>query len=158
METRRTWNRQAFLLSMDTWQIVRYLGSGAVGLIVNLGTYRMLMASGTHYILGSMLAFTVSTTVGFAMQKYWTFAELRHKNVPRQFLLYVSNGIFNLGLNTGIVYITVEAVGFHYLLAQTIGAAIVSVWSFYLYRQYVFTGESLERRSQSEASGANRQS
>jgi putative flippase GtrA len=142
---------------MDIRHVGRYLASGATGLVVNLGTYRLLVAyAGLHYLLGSMLAFTASTVVGFSMQKYWTFAEREHKNAPRQLALYVSLALFNLGLNTMIVFLGVSMIGLHYLLAQTFGAAIVSVWSYFVYRHFVFAGGTTI--AQSDTSGAPRQS
>jgi len=133
-------------------KVVRYLGTGCVGLFVNLGSYHLLVAAlGVPYLPGSMIAIALSTVVGFLLQKYWTFAERSRADAPRQFALYAGLALWNLALNTGIVFLLVEYAALHYLIAQAIGAGVVAVSSFFVYHYYIFA-------VQSDASGAARQS
>lgn len=137
-------------------RIARYLATGGVGLVVNLGSYRLLVERfALPYLPGSMIAVSLSTITGFILQKYWTFAEHDHSRVPRQFLLYASLACWNLCLNTAIVFVLVEYTGAHYLFAQACGAGIVALSSFFIYRYYIFAPASPD---QSDASGARRQS
>lgn len=136
-------------------RIARYLATGAIGLVVNLGSYHLLVAfARISYLPGSMIAIALSTVVGFLLQKYWTFGERSHATAPRQFALYAALALWNLGLNTLIVFALVEYFALHYLIAQTIGAGVVAVSSFFAYHYYIFAHST----PQSEASGASRQS
>jgi putative flippase GtrA len=44
----------------------------------------------------------------------------------------------NLALNTGIVYVLIDKLDVEYLLAQTVGAGIIAVDSFFFYRAFIF--------------------
>lgn len=129
-------------------KVARYLMTGCVGLIVNLGSYHLLVAVfGVPYLVGSMIAIVLSTVVGFLLQKYWTFGERSHAAAPRQFALYAALALWNLGLNTLIVFALVEYFALHYLIAQAIGSGVLAVSSFLLYHHYVFAARHVDRDS-----------
>ena len=118
---------------------LRYLVSGSIGLSVNLGLYRALVQFvHAQYLVGSVIAVSVSTIVGFLLQKYWTFEERSHERAPLQFTLYALIAILNIGLNTLVVFILVNTLGAHYLLAQATAAGVVALGSFFVYREVIF--------------------
>jgi putative flippase GtrA len=119
-------------------RILKFLITGGVGLSVNLGTLRLLVLFGAPYLVGSVVAFLVSMGVGFVLQKYWTFEDSSAGHTHAQFMLYAGLSIVNLAVNTGIVYVLVEHADVHYLIAQTIGAGLVAVASYFVYRLYIF--------------------
>jgi putative flippase GtrA len=122
-------------------QVLKFLTTGAIGLLINLGTYRALYAMGVHYLFGSMLAFSVSLIIGFVLQKYWTFKNTSEK-ISLQFTLYAFVAVCNLAFNTVVVFVSVTYGGVHYLIAQTIGAGVIAALSYFLYRRYIFATRS----------------
>lgn len=120
-------------------RISRFLMTGVIGLTVNLSSLHLLVRyAGLHYLVGSVCAFTLSLIVGFLLQKYWTFRNQDASRVRAQFAQYTALALTNLLANTLIVYILVEHLHAHYLIAQTIGAGSIAVVSYLIYRSYIF--------------------
>lgn len=120
-------------------RIIKYLASGCIGIVVNLGSLFILAdLFGFYYLSSSILAVSFSTVVGFLLQKYWTFEAGSSQGTRRQFVLYVAVAILNILLNTLIVYLLVDFSGFHHLPAQFAGAAIVAVSSYVIYKKIIF--------------------
>ena len=55
--------------------LVRYGVTGLVGLLVNIGTFRLLLELGLHKFLASPIAIEISIVSNFLMNNYWTFAD-----------------------------------------------------------------------------------
>lgn len=123
---------------MGVMRVLKFLLSGGIGLSVNLGVFHMLYVFDVPYLVGSIAAFCVAMVVGFVLQKYWTFEKRTLERVRTQFALYAALTFCNLAMNTLIVYVLVEYVGAHYLIAQTIGAGSVALVSYFVYRFYIF--------------------
>lgn len=126
------------------FRILRYLSSGCVGIVVNLGLlYVFVDVFGAHYLLGSFLAVSVSTITGFLLQKYWTFESRQREGAGKQFAQYVAVAVLNIGLNTLIVFTLVDFMSFHHLPAQFVGAAVVAVSSYVIYKKIIFRKTSV---------------
>lgn len=123
-------------------RILKFLVSGGIGISVNLGVFHLLYVSGTPYLLGSAIGFSVAMFVGFILQKYWTFDDRSSQTLRTQFALYATISVGNLALNTGIVYILIGHLETHYLLAQAIGAAVIAVESYLAYHFFIFNAPS----------------
>jgi putative flippase GtrA len=122
------------------FRVLKYLASGGMGIVVNLGTLHLLAdVVGLYYLLSSFLAVSFSTVVGFLLQKFWTFEARGSGGTAGQFGLYVAVAVMNIALNTLIVYVLVDHLGFHHLLAQFIGAGLVAVSSFIIYKKVIFS-------------------
>ena len=119
-------------------RVLKFLATGAIGVTVNLGTLHLLVLGGMFYLYASLMAYALATVVGFVLQKFWTFGD-RMAGVTRvQFALYVVVTLCNLALNTLVVYVLVDFVHTHYLLAQAIGAGLAAALSFFVYTLYIF--------------------
>jgi len=120
-------------------RILRFVCSGAIGISVNLGTLHLLAGVfGYHYLISSIIAVSISTVVGFLLQKYWTFAERSVEKAGEQFALYVVVAVTNIGVNTLIVFLLSGVYGFHYLFAQFVGAGVVATMSYLIYKGLIF--------------------
>ena len=54
---------------------IRYCLTAFVGLLVNIGSFRLLLELGLHKFLASPIAIEVSIISNFLMNNYWTFAD-----------------------------------------------------------------------------------
>lgn len=121
-------------------KMVRYVISGSTGAVANIGTLFVLTHFlGVWYLASSVVAFIVSFFVSFYLQRTWTFQQNLPNTVARHMMLYLLTALFNLALNTAIVYISVEYIGLWYVLAQIVAGAIVAVSSFFIYKHLIFT-------------------
>ena len=56
---------------------IRFCLTGASGVLVNLGSFRVLTALGLHRFLASPIAIELSIVSNFLINNYWTFADRR---------------------------------------------------------------------------------
>ena len=120
-------------------KIVRYLFSGGAAAFVDLGILFVL----THYaklwyLLSAVIAFLFAFMVSFTLQKFWTFEDHSTDGYGGQIRLYFIISLVNLGLNTLLLYISVDFIGIHYMLSQVFVSGIIAVISFFVYRKFVF--------------------
>lgn len=117
----------------------KYIFSGGMATITNLLIlYVLVEFLGVHYLIASTAAFVVSIAVSFTMQKFWTFEDSSKDNIHAQFAFYLAVVLFNLALNTFLVYASVEWLHIWYFMAQFIAGAIIALISFFAYRNMVF--------------------
>jgi len=130
-------------------QVLRFLATGALGVSINLASFTVLLqVLHAEYVLASVLALSLSTVVGFILQKYWTFRsekldqldtkEILQEETMRQFAIYTGVAIVNLGLDAVVVYTMVHLLLLNEYVAQATAAAIVALWSFFIYKNILF--------------------
>ena len=120
----------------------RYLATGGVTLVVDVGSLRLLHGSlGVPLIPATIGAFALAFVVNFSLSRQWTFAAGRdgraHHQAARFIVLVLINLLTTLMIVTGLVH-----VGLNYLLAKLIATAFNSVGNFFAYRRWVFAPAS----------------
>ncbi|MEK7208366.1 MAG: GtrA family protein [Patescibacteria group bacterium] len=117
----------------------RYLAAGGSAAAVDLGLlYALTEWFGLHYLLSAVVAFVVAFCVSFFLQKFWTFEDHSVERVHAQIVLYFVVAAANLGLNTLLMFLLVEKLGFWYFAAQLIAGALIACESFFISRHIVF--------------------
>ncbi len=120
--------------------IFRYLVSGAVSFGTNivllyiLGEFLKL-----NYLPASVISFIVAFIVSFLMMKNVTFRDGNSERMHRQMAAYFAVAIFNLGLNSLFVFLFVEKMNIWYIFSQVASSLIIAVWSFFIYKYFIFT-------------------
>jgi putative flippase GtrA len=116
----------------------RYIVSGGTGACVQIGGIYVLHGIfGMWYVAASALAFVMAIVVSFLMHKFWTFKD-RRPEMSKQFVIFFIIAIINLGVDVIVIYGFVHGLHMWYLLAQILTSAIVALWSFFVYRLFVF--------------------
>ncbi len=119
--------------------VIRYITSGGIGAVTNLGMLFILTHFiGFYYIVSGIIAFICSVFVSFYLQKKWTFKDNNSENTHRKFVVFTIIAIVNLGANTLFLFLCVEFLQIHYMLGQIIASGIVAFWSYFLYKSKVF--------------------
>ena len=120
---------------------IKYVISGCTGAFVNLATLFILTEfANIYYMVSAVIAFLVSLSVGFNLQKRWTFQD-NNKKVFKQVALYFVITSTNLLINMALLYFLVEKLDVWYMLAQVIIYGSLSVFSFIMYKFLVFKKE-----------------
>jgi len=123
-------------LAKEMGRIARFLIAGSINVLVNLLTlYALTEYAHLWYLASSILAFGVSYLVSFGLQKFWTFKSKDPRAVWYQLPLHLSLAIFNLLLNTTLLYLLVEIGHVWYLLAQILVALVIAADSFVISRK-----------------------
>lgn len=103
---------------------------------------------GVWYLSSAIFAFTVAFIVSFLLQKFWAFRDKRTDGMHGQLLTYLFVLIANMVLNTTFIYLLVEHGNQHYVIAQIISGAVIALWSFFIYRFFIFRENAINARQQ----------
>ncbi|MFA6295372.1 MAG: GtrA family protein [Candidatus Paceibacterota bacterium] len=130
-------------------KIVKYIISGGTAAATDIG-FLFLFTSIFHiwYLFSAILAFLIAFGVSFTLQKFWTFDDHGTEGLKSQAFLYFIITSINLGINTLLMYIFVDVLHIHYLLAQIFAGAIVAFQSFFVYQKFVFKKKPIENTSE----------
>lgn len=127
-------------------RLVRFIFSGALGAGTNLLLlYVLTDLAHWWYLYAGVASFVVSFLVSFVAQKFWTFRDQRRAELSGQALYYLTISLFNLVLNSLILYLLVDHFHLYYLLAQVVASLVLAVSSYFLYRELVFHPEQEHR-------------
>jgi len=119
--------------------IVKFIISGGIATLADLILLFILTDFfRIWYLFSAILAFIGSFFVSFYLQKFFTFRDAGRERIYRQMGQYLFVGLMNLGLNTLGMYLAVEIFGIWYLLAQIIVTIIIAIFSFIIYKTYIF--------------------
>ncbi len=120
-------------------QIIRFGISGgiATGLIVGL-LYLFTAVFHWWYLLSDVIAFIIAIVVSFLLQKYWAFGDTRREGAGFQMTFYVFVMLWDLALNTGLLYLSVERLHLWYLYAQLGISVLIAIQNYLLYRFIIF--------------------
>lgn len=111
-----------------------------VGVVGTVAHYSLLVVlvdgSAVAPVPASMAGALLGALVNYALNYRFTFASTRrHQDAMPRFLAVAGVGF---GLNAVFMWITVEGLGFHYLLGQMCATALVLVWNFLGNRLWTF--------------------
>src|SRR3989344_9488787 len=121
---------------------VKYIFAGGTAATIDLVLLALFVEIfGFHYLFASALAFIVAFFVSFTLQKFWTFGNTVMDAIRRQLAVYFGIAVFNLLLNTLLMYVLVDIAQFWYFGSQIVVCGFVAVISFMLYRRFVFNSD-----------------
>ena len=107
---------------------------GIVGIICFLIDYALLYVLteyvNIHYLVSSIISFSISTIVNYILSIRWVFDVNKESNKKVQFILFWVLSIIGLILNAIIMWIGVEKVHINYLIVKIIATAIVMCFNF----------------------------
>jgi len=114
-------------------QFFRYAFVGGFSAVVDIGTlFLCTSALHIHYLISLAIAFILGTIVNYLLSILWVFSSSKNKKL--EFTLFTLIGLGGLCINEFIVWLLVEHVHLHYLIAKLFSVSIVVIWSFTLRR------------------------
>lgn len=123
-------------------RVGRFLVVGGLSVAVYYALlYGLTEFAGVWYITSAVVAFVGYYFVNFVSQKYWAFKNKDKAGLNRQLVLYTLMAMINWIINTGLLYVLVEYLHLHYLLAQVILTVLVSIIAYFGFR-YIFRPNS----------------
>ncbi len=124
-------------------KIIKFIISGGTAALVNFSLlYSFTDILGLWYLLSSVLAFIISFFVSFYLQKFWAFGDKNKDVLYRQLILCLSIALFNLAVNTVLMYVLVDLFGLWYMLAQFFIIGLIATWNFMAYKFFVFNQQA----------------
>ncbi len=133
----RTWVKQ-FLSFSIIGLINTFLD---IGLFLSLTFYVSIFAS--HIIIAKALSFCIAATNSFILNRRFTF---KHNGQFRKlYMPYLITATIGLGLNTGALYLAINAAHTNRITALVLATSAALLWNFFINKFWVFT-ESIPKK------------
>jgi dolichol-phosphate mannosyltransferase len=115
----------------DNWlQLVRFVTVGASGYVVNLVVFALCVRElAIDYRLASVLAFLVSVTNNFWLNRHWTF-DAKHDRPVDQGARFFAVSLFAFGFAYAVLVVLVDGAGVPKVAAQAIAIVAGTPLSF----------------------------
>ncbi len=94
--------------------------------------------------LASAIGFSASAILNYAFNRHLTFRSNASHN--RAFPKFVGVALSGLGLNTALIVLLNERLGWHYMLAQIVATGVTLVWNFTFHKIWTFSAIKEEQR------------
>lgn len=128
-----TWPQPAARLWVLAQRFQKFIVVGSVGLIVNQGLLFLLSDfAKARLIFASPSAIFVSMVVTFTLNEMWTWHDRGSGPIKSRIALYFPINLVGLLINFVVLTMLVNHAGWHYLLANLVGAGCAAVWNFVL--------------------------
>lgn len=112
-------------------QICRFLVVGGLAFLLDYGALWVLVDLLTvNYLVASALSFAVSVIFNYILSSLWVFECSSQGNKVSEFVVFVVLSIIGLLLNLAIMWLAVDILGIHYMIAKIGSTGIVMVYNF----------------------------
>lgn len=121
-------------------EILRYLVSGGSAAVTNI-TILFVLVHFFHiwYLLAAIVSYVTAIYVSFVMHKFFTFNDYTKNKIRRQTSMHVGIQVFNISINTLLMYVSVDLLHIHYIISQVLSGTGIALYSFLVYKHLVFT-------------------
>ena len=110
---------------------------GVLNTLINWIIFALLNFIGVYYIVANVIAYVIATANSYIWNSKWVF-KYNGKNKKETTANFVILNLIGLGLNTGILYLLVDMVGFNKLIALVITTGIVMIINYIVNKLWVF--------------------
>jgi putative flippase GtrA len=129
MKVSARYRAEAALRARRNWeQLAQFCVVGAVGYLMNLGVYALLLHEGLHYLLAATLSFFVAVANNYWLNRHWTFRD-RKAGVAAQGMRFLLISLASLGANLLMLHVLIR-LGLGKLVGQAIAIVLVTPLNF----------------------------
>ena len=117
----------------------RFLKFGTVGLfntLITLGSYTLFVSIGMNYLLANVLGYGLGVLNSYYWNKKWVFQIKEGR--ANVFLKFVAVNLLTLAFNTSILYLLVNRVGLHPVVANVLAVGCGLVLNYILNYKWTF--------------------
>ena len=82
-----------------------------------------------HYLISSVISFTVSLIYNYILSIFWVF-DVKKKQTYKEVLLFTILSVIGLGINQLVMYLGVDLLNIYYMLCKIISTIIVMIYNF----------------------------
>ena len=118
-------------------QIFRFTLIGGIAFLID-STILFILTDyvGVHYLISSMISYTVSVIFNYIMSILWVF-DVNKKQTRRDIVIFFILSLIGLGINQLIMYISVDLMNIYYMISKVISTALVMVYNFITRKKFV---------------------
>ena len=124
-------------------EFLRFITVGLLSTAVNYGVFGGLYELlGFYYLVASSIGFVLGVSVGYPLNKYWTFGTKKKKAIEKNndldWFKYLAVYICSLAIGQVFLYMAVEALEIAVLLANLVMICITTMTNFIGVKLWVF--------------------
>lgn len=120
-------------------QLIRYGLVVVIAAPIDFFGYLLLLWAGLEPVIAATISFTVSLIANYFLSVQWAFnADDQSKRTKA--LIFMVIGFVGLGLTDLIIWVCIDYLSIHKVVAKIIALCIVFFWSFGA-RRYLFQGK-----------------
>lgn len=134
---------------------------GGAAYVVDLVVFNLLL-SPVGTLPASAISTVLAATGAFVGNRYWTWRDRERSSLTREYSLYFFFNLVGLGITLAVVFLSHDVLGsvwpevFHTRLADNVakmlvGTGIASVFRFWAYRRFVFSGQVIAEPARVQA-------
>jgi len=121
-------------------ELLGALPVSALALTLDVGVlYGLVSGLHWHYLPAATLGFMAGLSLNYALSVRYVFEHHRLASRPREFAVFAAIGVGGLAVNAGLLALSVEALGLHYLMGKAIAAGGTFMFNFGTRRWMLFT-------------------
>ena len=111
-------------------QILKFGVVGGLAFLIDYGLlYVLTEFVGIHYLISSVISFTVSLIFNYILSIKWVF-DVTKKQTAKEITIFVILSVIGLGINQVVMYAGSNLLHIYYMLTKIVATAIVMVWNF----------------------------
>ena len=111
-------------------QLFRFGVVGGLAFLIDAGLlYILTEFCHIHYLISSVISFTVSLAFNFILSIIWVF-DVKKKQTYKDVILFVVLSVIGLGINQLVMFLGVDLLHIYYMLCKVISTIIVMIYNF----------------------------
>ena len=111
-------------------QILKFGVVGGLAFLIDYGLlYVLTEFVCIHYLISSVISFTVSLIFNYILSIKWVF-DVTKKQTAKEITIFVILSVIGLGINQVVMYVGSDLLHIYYMLTKIVATAIVMVWNF----------------------------
>lgn len=112
------------------YQILKFGIVGVLAFIVDTSIlYILTEYFHLYYLISSIISFLASLVVNYILSIYWVF-DVTKKQTLKDVILFTIFSTIGLGINSLVMYLSVEFANIYYMIGKLIATFIVMIWNF----------------------------
>lgn len=116
---------------------VRYLLVGGTTFVLDFGILFILHGQlQLNLAASTSVAYWVSMSYNFVLNRYWTFDSREKESLTRHITTYLALVLFNYLFT--VTFVSIVGSHINYVIAKALAVAIQMVWTYEVYRKYIF--------------------
>jgi putative flippase GtrA len=125
-------------------EVTSYAGASAVAFALDIALlWTFVELLHWHYLLAGALSFLAGTLVVYTISITAVFKHRRVANPSVEFAAFTLIGVIGVCLNLVVLRVSVESLGYHYLIGKLAAAVLTFTTNFALRRWLLFSARAL---------------